>query len=514
MSTVFLKILNMSMDAIWIILAAVVFRFVFRRASKWVNGILWALVAIKLTLPFSLESIFSLVPRTEFLPKTVYNAAANLAPQVSASSPLIPAGTQHALPPLEPASPVTGELTSTLSAPDFISLAAYAWLIGATVLLCYLVITSLHIKRRVAAAVHIEENVYVCDDIESPFIFGLVKPKIYIPSGLSEANLKYVLAHEHAHISRKDYILKIIGYLVLAVHWFNPLVWLSYFLFCRDIEMACDEKVLARMHSVDRAEYSESLLSFYSPKRKVFVFNLAFGELGVKERVKGIMKYKKPSSIIMVLAVAACVIAAACFLTKPVTAGGEDVQEVASPSEISEVAPELGAAENGNTDPGVEDWAVSAAEPDLPEGAPQDDTITSESAQWIWPCANTRITSMYGERIHPVDNSVEWSDHISIEASEGDEVFAVFPGTVETAEFDDLYGYYVVILHNPDANHEGEIKTFYRHLSSISVNVGDVVSAGTTVGIAGNTGMATGIHVSFGVLLNGEAVDPLEYLNQ
>ena len=270
MSELFLKLLNMSIAASWLILAVVVLRLLLKKAPKWVNCILWALVAVRLICPFSFESNISLVPErvgngeavTEWagdylddvwtIPDTsVYYDAA-----VTAGREPIYAGDGHYYVVAK-----NDQLGAPATVGDtVVPVLSAVWLAGMVLLLLYALISYLRLRRRVSAAMLLRENIWLCDAVESPFILGFFRPRIYLPSNIAEEDMEHVLAHERAHLQRRDHWWKPLGYVLLAVYWFNPLIWVVYLLLCRDIELACDEKVINRPNT-DRKAYSEALLA-------------------------------------------------------------------------------------------------------------------------------------------------------------------------------------------------------------------------------------------------------------
>ena len=191
------------------------------------------------------------------------------------------------------------------------------WLAGMAALLVHALVSAGKLKRKLATAILLRDNIYESEFVDSPFVFGVVKPNIYLPMHMDEGTAAYVIAHERAHLARRDHWWKVLGYLVLALHWFNPLVWVAYILFCRDIELACDEKVVKGLDGAARADYSQALLSCAAPKRAVAACPLAFGEGNIKTRVKSALHYKKPAFWVAAAAVLAVVIVAVCFLTNP-----------------------------------------------------------------------------------------------------------------------------------------------------------------------------------------------------
>ena len=310
MSEVFLKLLNLSITASWLILAVILIRPLLRKAPKWINCALWALVAIRLVCPFSFESSLSLVPSAETVNTTHYLAK----PYVQSGVDVIDHAANSYLGD-HYFEGVTVATRESLSNPiTFISL---IWLIGVAALLLYALISYIKLKKSVGASIAIKDNIMACDDVKSPFILGIIKPVIYVPSSMTGETLTCVMNHEMAHIKRHDHWWKPLGYLLLTVYWFNPLCWLAYILLCRDIEMACDEKVIRNMNRDEKATYSQALLNCNFPRKKIAACPLAFGEIGVKERVKSVLNYKKPAFWIIVVAVIACVAVAVCFMTNP-----------------------------------------------------------------------------------------------------------------------------------------------------------------------------------------------------
>lgn len=307
MSVVFLKLFNMSITAGWLILFVLLFRVVLKKTPSWTKCLLWGFVGLRLVLPFSIESILSLVPSVETIPQS--NMLSTVPPEIDSGFATI----NQAINPV---------ITETYNEygnqfPSIISAFSVIWLVGLAIMFTYGIISysTLYIKVR-ASIIH-KENVYLCDNIDSPFILGIIKPKIYMPSGFLDEQMEYIIAHEKAHLKRKDHWWKPIGFALLSVYWFNPLIWLAYVLLCRDIELACDEKVIKDMENADMKGYSETLLNCSSTHRRVLVCPLAFGEISVKGRVKAMLNYKKPAFWVVAVAVTSCVIVAICFLTNP-----------------------------------------------------------------------------------------------------------------------------------------------------------------------------------------------------
>ena len=313
MAAVFLKLLNLSISASWLVLAVLVLRLVSKRSPKWMNVLLWGIVALRLMLPFSIESALSLIPSAE----TVSPAVVQFDP-----APTITSGVNIIDNAVNPSLSEHFAAAPTMSVnPLYVwtYLAGWVWLIGLGVMLLYALVSYLRLRRRVSVSLCVRENIYLCDAISSPFILGVVKPHIYLPSGLDEVQRQNVLSHERAHLTRRDHWWKPLGFALLAVYWFNPVLWLAYTLLCRDIELACDERVIRTMDESAVKTYSTVLLACSMPRKAAITCPLAFGEVGVKERVRNALHYKKPAFWVVAASVAVCVVVAVCFLTNPPT---------------------------------------------------------------------------------------------------------------------------------------------------------------------------------------------------
>ena len=311
MAAVFLKLLNLSISASWLVLAVLILRLGSKRSPKWMNVLLWGIVALRLVLPFSIESALSLIPSAE----TVSPAAVQFdpAPTITSGVSVIDNAVNPSL--SEHFAAVPGMSVNPLYV--WTEIAGWVWLIGLGAMLLYMLVSYLRLRRRVSVSLPIQENIYLCDAISSPFILGIVKPRIYLPSGLDEVQRQNVLAHEQAHLARYDHWWKPLGFVLLAVYWFNPLLWLAYALLCRDIELACDERVIRTMDASAVKTYSTVLLACSMPHKAVISCPLAFGEVGVKERVRNALHYKKPAFWVVAASAIVCIAVAVCFLTNP-----------------------------------------------------------------------------------------------------------------------------------------------------------------------------------------------------
>lgn len=313
MAAVFLKLLNLSISASWLVLAVLVLRLVSKRSPKWMNVLLWGIVALRLVLPFSVESALSLIPSAE----TVSPAVVQFDP-----APTITSGVSIIDNAVNPSLSEHFAAVPTMSVnPLYVwtEIAGWVWLIGLGAMLLYALVSYLRLRRRVSVSLPVQDHIYLCDAISSPFILGVVKPHIYLPSGLDEVQRQNVLSHEQAHLARRDHWWKPLGFALLAVYWFNPVLWLAYALLCRDIELACDERVIRTMDESAVKTYSTVLLACSMPRKAVITCPLAFGEVGVKERVKNALHYKKPAFWVVAASVTVCIVVAVCFLTNPPT---------------------------------------------------------------------------------------------------------------------------------------------------------------------------------------------------
>ena len=377
MSDIFYKIIEMSISASWLIAVVIILRLFLRKTPRKIVCCLWALVALRLVCPFSIESRLSLVPEVRLpivtnmennavgagdmtgmlLTGNNVNLAEGTADGVAdgtagrepsdnvndANVSGVGAAADNAAGNVadNAADSLTGDLSGADAAAhkavDVLSIASIVWLAGIGVLLVYALTAYIRIRRKTLPSVNIGKNIYLCDDIDTPFILGVFRTKIFIPSKLSEGEREYVLAHENAHLERRDNLWKPLGYAILAVHWFNPLVWVSYILLCRDIEIACDERVISDKDTEYKKQYATTLLNCSADRNYVTACPLAFGEVGVKQRIKAVLNYKKPSFWVVIAAVAVCVAAAVGFMTNPSSKkdSGENVAESTSENETT-----------------------------------------------------------------------------------------------------------------------------------------------------------------------------------
>ncbi len=353
MAAVFLKLLDMSISASVATVAVILIKLLLKKAPRWIHCLMWALVAVRLICPYAIESGLSLMPDNKAAYEAVVsNEDVYRGEEQQSNVPLLPTYAPS-LPTVnvpqngnEPTTNVKLPTTQTVDKLSFIEIVTVVWVAGAILMAAYGIGSYIRLRRKVSPSIPIGDKLYICDYINSPFILGILQPRIYIPSSLSEKETECVVAHERAHIGRRDHWWKPIGYAVLAVYWFNPVIWIAYILLCRDIELACDERVISKMSTDDKKEYTAVLLSCSIPRRMISACPLAFGEVSVKWRIKNVLSYKKPTILIILAAVIAVTVASVCLLTDPVSAhenndendynAGEAVDAVVPEQEIDD----------------------------------------------------------------------------------------------------------------------------------------------------------------------------------
>ena len=365
----------MSVSASGFILIAVLLRALLKRSPKWIHCLLWGLVAVRLVCPLSFESSFSLAPRADFVETKlgVQREDGRYMNSVTDAGKALNDDLDNAQ---------NKNLANKGNADrqsDWKKI-SWTWFTGVVLLLGYAAISYLCFRKKVQASVRLRDGIYVCDNIRTPFILGVIRPGIYLPSDMDEVQTDNVIAHERAHLSRLDQVWKPLGYCLLAVYWFNPLCWLAYVLFCRDMELACDEKVIRDMDVEDKKVYSRVLLSFSDPSHRIAAGPLAFGEIGVKKRIQSVLNYRKPAFWMVGLAILALVVTSLCFLTNPKAA--------------NDPAQTMGTAEYQLPD-GLE--AESAN--DLTIFTPNAYKVGSEAS-----CADDRISAGYIQKFNTTDD--------------------------------------------------------------------------------------------------------------
>ena len=308
MEDLFIHVLNISITASFFVFAICLYRLFAKRAPKWVSVLLWGLVGLRLLLPFNIESAISLIPSKNTIPTTIthdrYPALDTGFGSIDEIVNPIISGSMEARPEYS-ANPMQ----------VWITVLGWIWLAVMLCMLLYMTASFIYLRIKTRVKLEREDNVYLCDYVKTPFILGIVRPRIYLPSDISDKDYSLVVAHERAHIKRFDHIWKPLGFVLLSIYWFNPLLWIAYILLCRDIESACDEKVIFDLDNNEKADYSEALLSLGIKSRIISACPLAFGEVSVKSRVSAISKYKKPATAVIVISLIVCVIFSICFLT-------------------------------------------------------------------------------------------------------------------------------------------------------------------------------------------------------
>lgn len=312
MTDLFFDIINTSISAAWTVLAVLLVRLFLKRASKSAATLLWMIVALRLVFPFSIQSAFSLIPSAEIVSSSI----------LSDTTPSVDTGIEFINEPInnllaDSLSPGIGDSANPLQILTPVLIAV--WLIGMAAILLYAAISYALLAHKLAFSVRYTDNIYRSDLVRSPFILGVFRPRIYIPFGSDDKACEYAILHENAHLARKDHIRKLIAYILLSVHWFNPLIWLAYILFCRDIELACDERAISQLDNEQRADYAQALLPYSSGNFSISVCPTAFSENDISRRVRAILKYRKPALLGAVAAVVLCVVLAVCFLTEPLS---------------------------------------------------------------------------------------------------------------------------------------------------------------------------------------------------
>ncbi len=356
MAGLFLQIVNMSISASWIVLVVLVLRLVLKKAPKWINGILWGIVGLRLVMPFSIESVFSLLPSGE----TISKAPESPRPYFESGVAILDTQVNDYL----KGTYFEGVTRPTGHFADVTTVLAILWIIGVAALLVYSLVSYLRLKGTIGTAVRFRDNIYQSERVISPFVLGVINPKIYLPFRMSEADMTHVIAHEKAHIKRRDHIWKPLGFLLLTLHWFNPLMWFGYVLLCRDIELACDEKVVKEFDTAQKADYSQALLTCSVNRRMIAACPLAFGEVGVKSRVKSVLHYKKPAFWLVVVAIVASVAVGVCFLTDPKNTALDGLETAKNGSELDGVSLEIVSADLTPPDPLIRvRWNNKTAEP-------------------------------------------------------------------------------------------------------------------------------------------------------
>lgn len=538
MMDLFLRLFNMSVTASWLIFAILFVRPFLEKAPKWIRGILWGLVGIRLILPMSFESAWSLVPSKELI---VPNAVEGAAPTFASGIDVVDASVNTYL-----QQRVSVENIATArGAVPYENVLLGIWLLGMVLLMLYSTVSYVRLRRHVADAVKYCDNIYQTEKISSPFVLGFLKPAIYVPYCLEQEALVCVIAHERAHIRRKDHWIKPFAFLLVTIHWFNPIVWAAYYCLCQDIELACDEKVIHELGFDKKKMYSQTLLECSVERHFVRACPIAFGEIGVGKRVKNILEMKKTKVGIVIVALLACVVVAVCFLSDPKS----EERDVATKENVAASADQDTSAEQEKAEQEraeqekaeqereallqAQESAKEAEETVQEQQEEQEAQKAGEELQeenaaytlgeevsveqfgfpFMWG-VDYSITALF-EAEEPADTEVNVAEEymllegedmhegIDLAAEAGTEVLSCTNGTVKEVGFDVDYGNYVVI------EGMGGFTCYYMHLEEYSVEQGDTVSMGDVIGTVGSTGKSTGPHLHFGIQNpDGEWIDP------
>jgi len=314
MSELFLSVLNMSLTASYVILFVILVRLILKKAPKFISYALWGVVAFRLIIPFSFENMFSLMPRTMNVAPIPYDIIYQQSPQINSGIEVVDLFVSQSLP-----APTVGVSVNPLQI--YTEIGAYIWIMGIMVLLIYSLVSVFQLKRQLKNAQVVEQNIYEVNNLKTPFVLGIIRPKVYLPVGLNHSERSYILLHERTHISRKDHIIKVLAFLILSLHWFNPLVWIAFMLMSTDMELSCDEQVLKKMNTDNKKPYANSLLSLAIGRHILNGSPLAFGEGNVRGRIKNVMNYKKPKLWVMIVSVIVLTGVGIALLSNPV--GGE-----------------------------------------------------------------------------------------------------------------------------------------------------------------------------------------------
>lgn len=310
MNEVFLKLLNVSIMASWLGIAVIIARLFLKKSPRWITVLLWALVAVRLICPISIESSLSMIPSSETVPKEIVHTEI---PQINSGIPYFNSAVNPVIE--ENFAPVPEKSVTPMEI--ITDVASYIWVIGVCLMLTYCAGSYIFVRYKVSEAAKVRDNIWECDKVTTPFVLGIIKPRIYVPAGMNETDLGYVISHERSHIKRFDHLWKPLGFLILSVYWFNPLLWVCYVLLCRDIEVACDEKVLRSIGEEAKSGYSTALINCSVPRKMITACPLAFGEVGVKDRVKNILNYKRPAFWVIIIGLLVCIAVGVFFLTDP-----------------------------------------------------------------------------------------------------------------------------------------------------------------------------------------------------
>ena len=518
MKELFAEILNISISAGILIVVCILVRLVFKNMPKFVRCLMWLLVAVRLAFPFDIESPFSLLPAKEYVTvsteagetyeKIFKDKADNISDNKSGSK----TGTYYDVDNEIPVNRVNK--TDAGRDVDFMYVLSIVWAVGAASVLIYAIAMYIRLRSFVGDAVLIKDNVYQTEKISTAFVLGIISPQIYVPYGLDKNELYMSVSHEKAHIARRDHLVKPLGFIITAVYWFNPLVWIAYILLCRDIELACDEKVIKKIGYDKKKEYSQALLNLSVPRKYILTCPVAFGEVGINERIKNVLNMKKGKKIIIAVAAVICAVLAVCFLTYPQNskktsgkvAEAETIEatETTENIETTEEAETTEVAETTEKDKESQGKYVFVEKPDGDTTKVITLKLDNESvtdSEILYPViGNAIITRQFSDNHQGTD----------ISAEEGTAIVSIYSGTVEDAGYDDKEGNYISIK-----NSEGWTVRYSHLKDATTLSKGDSVDVGSQVGCVGSTGQSTGPHVHIVVTdEKGNVVDPMDVITE
>ena len=395
MTDLFLKVINMSISASWLVLAVLVLRLFLKKAPKWSIVTLWGIVAVRLMFPFSIESALSLIPSAETVAPEIMT---DTAPAIQSGIPVINNTVNSII--SQNLTPATQNSVNPFEV--FIPALAVAWVLGAILIFVYTTISAITLRVKIGSAVRLSGNVFQSEYVKSPFVMGVFMPKIYVPFNMDSEAAELIIAHEQSHLRRKDHWWKPLGFLLLTVHWFNPLMWVAYAVLCKDIELACDERVIKSFDNEKRADYSRTLLEYSVNRGAVTACPLAFGEVGVKARIKSVLNYKKPAFWLVIASLIICIGVGVCFLTNPVSEPAPVPDETVKTPVADETTKKPVSNENPETSVSNEDPTTSAADktPSLP---PLEEVV--EGYEWFQSKEDGSTVKLYDDLQTPGDET-------------------------------------------------------------------------------------------------------------
>ncbi|MCR4840240.1 MAG: peptidoglycan DD-metalloendopeptidase family protein [Lachnospiraceae bacterium] len=512
MNEIFGTIVNMSITASFLIAACLVIRKVFKHMPKYIRCLMWILVAIRLAVPFTIESPASLLPAKEYVPQeTVVKESGNTETTLNTEKFVV---VQNKAADASAEVPISADKKESAEGfdLDLMAILSAIWMLGFATVFIYAFISYIRLAKCVRNSSRVARDVYEVNCLESAFVLGIVRPRIYIPAGLTNDEAYIILSHERAHIKRLDHLLKPAAYLIAGMHWFNPLVWVFYYFLSEDIELACDEKAIKTIGYDKKKLYSVTLLNMSVPRKYIAACPVAFGETGTKERIRNVLKMKKNRTIAALAAFAVCAALTAGFLTYPEKAAADETKATADETvaESKEAYEELPAAEEVQapkeaTEAPEEtensEYVIIEDGPDAEVSEPEESEENAYGYEVPEEAINEDGTEVYSEGIWPVASEASFitrgcsDDHqgVDIVADEGTGIVATASGTVRYAAFDTKAGNYIEI-----AGDDGNTYRF-NHLEDYDVSEGDKVSAGDIIGTIGSTGNSTGVHLHYAV---------------